>query len=92
MELIRNLPYASVGITDGTPVGVLERSTTTTVNNVEITIRRTVRYVDDPFDDFDPIDTDPNDYKFVQIDVSCDVCNQQMPVSLSTYVVSTTTQ
>jgi len=89
MELVHVLPYDSVGITDGTPTGVLERTSTTTQNNLAFVIRRTVRYVDDPIDGVeggDPEDMDPDDYKFVQIDVNCDACNQARAVSVATYV------
>ncbi|MEK7084373.1 MAG: prepilin-type N-terminal cleavage/methylation domain-containing protein, partial [Patescibacteria group bacterium] len=65
VEFIRNLPYTSVGITDGIPVGILERSSTTTEGGIDFLVRRTVRNVDDPFDGVNggnPNDTDPADY------------------------------
>jgi len=88
MEWIRHLPYDALGMTDGVPAGVLERSSTTTVGNVMLTVRRTVRFADDPFDGTVtsvPADADPNDYKFIQVDVTCDACGQTVPVSLMTY-------
>lgn len=89
IEIIRNMSFFDVGILNGSPAGLLERTTTTTRNNIELEITRTVRNVDDPFDGTiggDPNDTAPADYKFVDIEVICNSCNQQSPVRMTTTV------
>lgn len=77
MEVIRNVPYAQVGIAGGIPTGIFPRTSTTTRSGILFTITRTVRNVDDPFDgtvDSIPRDTAPADYKRVDLEVSCAVC------------------
>lgn len=57
-EYIHNMDYHDVGIVNGSPSGVLERTITSTYNGQTFLITRTIRNVDDPFDgtiDGDPI-------------------------------------
>ncbi len=71
IEMIRNLPYQSVGTKGGFPNGVLEVATTTIFNNIEYRIEIRVDYVVDPADGIAfPDDECPNDYKRVEIKVS----------------------
>ena len=71
IEMIRNLPYQSVGVIGGFPAGVLEPVTTTIINNIEYTIETRVDFVIDPADGIAPPDDDcPNDYKKVEVRVS----------------------
>jgi hypothetical protein len=72
IEMIKNLSYESVGLKGGFPDGTLEASTTTVRNSIKFTIERRVDYVVDPADGISsPDDSCPNDYKKVEIKVSC---------------------
>lgn len=89
LELVRNLPFDSVGIINGVPSGVLPYTTTTVRNGVTFLLVTTVRNVDDPFDGTvtsTPADTSPADYKLVEISIICQNCFQQNAVVLSTRV------
>ncbi len=71
IEMVRNLPYESVGVKGGFPDGVLELVTTTKINNIEYAIEARVDFVVDSADGLAwPEDECPNDYKRVEIKVS----------------------
>lgn len=72
MEIIRNLPYTSIGNTAGSPTGNIPASETRMVNTREYAIETQVDYKDDPFDGLaaDGTDDIPNDYKTVRIEIS----------------------
>jgi type II secretory pathway pseudopilin PulG len=90
IEVIRNLPYDSVGVVGGIPAGVLvaqEYATSTT--GVRFLIGTTVRNIDDPFDGTlggNPNDTAPADYKLVELTISCPGCIRFVPLVLTTTV------
>lgn len=89
IEIIRNLPFADVGIVNGSPSGVLLRTVTTTRSGIDFAITRTIRNVDDPFDGTiggAPNDTAPADYKLVEAEIICTRCEQRQPARLATYV------
>jgi len=89
LEVARNLPYESVGILNGVPVGALARTKTVTRNNLDFLITATVRNIDDAFDGTiggSPNDTSPADYKLVEMSAICFGCGQAMPIKLSTMV------
>ena len=136
IESIRNMSFYDVGIVNGSPAGLLERTVTTTRNGIVFEITRTIRNIDDSFDGtIDPegggqgggecqepkievchsdntlcvsdsalqghlnhgdtegacggspdFDNQPADYKFVDVSVLCTSCQQQSPVSMSTYI------
>lgn len=89
IELIRNLPFADVGIINGSPSGVLTRTVTSTRDGTDFVVIRTIRNIDDPYDgtiDGTPEDTSPADYKEVYIEVSCASCRQVRPASASTII------
>ncbi|OQB05220.1 MAG: hypothetical protein BWY19_01131 [bacterium ADurb.Bin212] len=73
IEIIRNMPYDSVGTTGQTyPPGTIPSSESLSRNNVNYIVETTVSYVDDPFDgtiNTNPIDTYPYDYKKVEVKV-----------------------
>jgi len=71
IEMIRNLPYGSVGVIGKFPAGVLKETTTTLINNIEYTIETRVDYVVDSADGIAaPEDDCPHDYKRVEVKVS----------------------
>jgi type II secretory pathway pseudopilin PulG len=71
IEMMKNLPYESVGVMGGFPDGVLEAATSTIRNGIAFTIEKRVDYVVDPTDGVSPpSDECPNDYKRAEIKVS----------------------
>lgn len=86
-EIVRNLPYGSVGTLGGFPSGVLLQTKTVTSTNGKIfTVRTTVRNIDDPFDGTlggSPNDTAPADYKLVEIQVENAAESAAIPLVLS---------
>ncbi len=89
IERLRNFAFTEIGIIGGIPAGSLARTVTTTRSNLEFTITRTVRNIDDPFDGTiggTPADISPADYKFLEVSVNCDVCRQTSPVTMHTII------
>lgn len=89
IEIIRNMPFSDVGIINGSPSGLIERTAVVPRNNINFTVTRTIRNIDDPYDGTiggNPNDTAPADYKLVEVEVTCAACNQREPARLSTYV------
>ena len=71
IELIRNLPYHSIGIKGGFPDGSLDPVTTTIRNNISYKVESRVDYIVDTTDGIAaPEDECPNDYKIAEIRVS----------------------
>lgn len=70
IELIRNLPYDDVGTDGGIPSGSLAQQETVTSNGLNYTIKTTIIYIDDPFDDTVPSDLLGTDYKRVRVEIS----------------------
>jgi prepilin-type N-terminal cleavage/methylation domain-containing protein len=89
-EIIRNLPYSSVGIPGGIPNGVIPHVQTVTRSNIQFTVTTTIRNVDLPFDgqigSTTKPDLSPADNKTVDIDIDCNTCKNFQTVSLSTRV------
>ncbi len=89
LEIARNLPYDSVGLTNGIPIGVLQHSQTINRDGANFSVITSVRNIDDPFDGTlggVPNDTAPADYKLVEVSGICTNCSQQEPVILSTII------
>lgn len=70
IESARNLPYDSVGTSGGIPDGVIAETETILRNGVNYTVKNSVLYVDDAFDDVFPDDPLAWDYKRVKVKVS----------------------
>lgn len=73
MEIIRNLPYNSVGTEDGIPSGSLPQEETVWRSNQKFDVQTTIVYVDDSLDGTEDGDTDdeiPLDYKEARVEVS----------------------
>src|SRR3989344_1625601 len=84
-ELIRNMPYSSVGLVGGIPSGILLATTTAVRDNYTFQITRTIRNTDEPYDGQiggSPNDLSPADYKMVQIEVACASCKNFQPMSI----------
>lgn len=87
-EIIRNLPYADVGIDGGLPSGKIQQNQTLSRDNIEFAIKTNVRNIDDPFDGTiggTPNDLSPADYKFIELEVSCSSCKNFNPLSFTTF-------
>lgn len=73
MEIIRNMPYDSIGTTTSSyPPGQIPSEQTVTRNNIDFTINTYVNYVDDTSDgtiSTTPMDIYPYDYKRVEVRV-----------------------
>ena len=72
MELIHNIPYTSLGTTNGIPAGSIPEFSAVNRNGFIFTIHTSVIYVDDPFDQISPQDLLPTDYKQVRVDITWD--------------------
>jgi type II secretory pathway pseudopilin PulG len=89
LEIIRNLPYADVGIVNGVPAGKIPRTQTLTRSGITYSVATTIRNIDDAFDGTiggTPNDLSPADYKLVQLDVSCSACKKFEPFFIASYV------
>ncbi len=88
-EIIRNLPFSSVGLLQGIPNGVLSATTTETRDGRTFLVTRTIRNVDDPFDGTIgnvPNDLSPADYRMVEISALCTSCKDGAEMSATAYV------
>lgn len=88
-ELIRNVPYANVGLTTGIPIGVFNATSTATRDGRVFLITRTIRNIDDPFDGqigSTTNDLSPADYKMVEVKVSCTSCQKEIEFSANAHV------
>ncbi|MDO8492137.1 MAG: carboxypeptidase regulatory-like domain-containing protein [bacterium] len=82
-EIIRNMPYASVGLQSGVPSGTLLRFQTLVRDGITFQATTTIQNIDDPFDGTlvsVPVDTAPADYKLVQVEVGCYTCRNFSPL------------
>jgi prepilin-type N-terminal cleavage/methylation domain-containing protein len=89
VEIIRNMPYADVGIVGGIPVGKISRTQVVVRDNYSFGVQTTIRSVDDPFDGTiggNPPDTSPADYKLVDLDITCSNCKLFTPLKFVTLV------
>ncbi len=74
-EIIKNMPYTSVGTLSGNPPGTLVASETVVASSVTFLVETTVVNLDDPFDGVSGSgDVFPADYKLVEIKVTCQGC------------------
>lgn len=87
IEIIRNLPYADVGIQNGLPSGVIPHEQILERDGRQFTVLTTIRNVDLEFDGLiggTPNDLSPADNKLVEIEVSCYECAKNIPPMLFT--------
>lgn len=70
IELARNLTYNQVGTAGGIPSGVILETENIERNKIAYTVKTTVIYVDDSFDDIFPVDPLAWDYKRIRVKVS----------------------
>ena len=70
IELARNLSYNEIGTVGGIPPGSITEDESLLFNGVNYSIKTTVTYIDDPFDNTFPSDPLPWDYKRIKVAVS----------------------
>lgn len=89
MEMIRNLPYDSVGTVGGVPSGPIVQTEEAVRNGATYTVRTDIRYVDDDFDGTvtsTPADLLNTDYKQARVEVSWTSDVSDRPVLLITQI------
>jgi hypothetical protein len=91
IEMIRNLPYDSVGIVGGVPSGVIPPVQTVSSEGYTFTLTTVIRNIDDPFDGTatgnpPPVDTAPADYKMVSVTATCPLCGDAFAEMITTTV------
>ena len=90
IEIVRNMSFFDVGIINGSPSGLLERTVTSTKNGTNFLITRTIRNIDDEYDGLvggEPNDSSPADYKMVEIEIICTTpCTQRNTLSAVTHI------
>lgn len=88
LEIIRNLPYSQIGTIGGIPSGSLPQIENTQINGISFTSRTSIIYIDDPFDQVAPTDTNPADYKRVRVEVTWGgiATSSKNPITLTTDV------
>jgi len=89
VEIIRNIPYESVGTVGGVPSGIIPQEQTLAFGDFVFSVKTTVRNIDDPFDGTlggTPNDTAPADYKIVEMEISCSLCAKFTPLIFTTTV------
>jgi prepilin-type N-terminal cleavage/methylation domain-containing protein len=88
-EIMRNLPYSSVGEVSGIPNGVVDRVQNITRGGIGFVVTTTIRNIDLPFDGTlgsTTNDLSPADNKIVQVDVDCPTCKNFSTITLTTTV------
>lgn len=89
LEIIRNMSYADVGISGGIPSGKLIHEKDLLRDQKVYHITTTVRNIDDPFDGIlggAPNDLSPADFKLVEVEIGCTVCQNYKPIIVTTRV------
>jgi prepilin-type N-terminal cleavage/methylation domain-containing protein len=77
LEIVRNMPYTSVGLTNGIPLGVLSQIQTLSRGGITFTVTLTVRNVNLSTSTVQASD------KLVAVDVECPACKDYQPVILT---------
>jgi prepilin-type N-terminal cleavage/methylation domain-containing protein len=89
-EIIRNLPYADVGIPSGIPNGKIPHVQNLNRSNINFIVTTIIRNIDLPFDgtigSSTKPDLSPADNKSVEVEVACPTCKNFVPLTLTTTV------
>ena len=70
LERVKSLDYGDVGTVNGNPSGSLTYSTSVVRDNISYPVKTRVTWIDDNNDGVFPLDSDPRDYKRVQVTIS----------------------
>lgn len=85
-EIIRNMPYANIGLVNGVPSGTLQRNATFVRDGITFETTTSIQNVDDPFDGTlvtSPVDSAPADYKLIEVNVACSTCVNFTPMNFT---------
>ncbi|MCK5059550.1 MAG: prepilin-type N-terminal cleavage/methylation domain-containing protein [Candidatus Pacebacteria bacterium] len=85
-EIVRNLPYADVGIVNGIPSGKVPYTQTLVRGGQTFTVTAIVRDIDLPFDGTvggSPNDLSPADNKLIEFTILCDLCANFSPLTFT---------
>ena len=85
-EIIRNLPYADVGVVGGTPNGKVSYTQNLSRDGIAFVVKTTIQNIDDPFDGISPADTSPADYRLAELEISCSSCRNFSSLRFTTHV------
>ena len=88
-EIIRNMPYSSIGTYGGIPSGPISSSESVIRDGLSFSVSTTIRNYDDPYDGTlggSPNDLSPADAKIVEVEINCSSCKNFTPVVFSTRV------
>ena len=89
LEIVRNLPYADVGVVGSIPNGKIPHIQNLVRDNTKFVIKTTIRNIDDPFDGTIggfPNDLSPADYKLAELEISCPSCKNFTALNFATQV------
>ncbi|MBP9749992.1 MAG: carboxypeptidase regulatory-like domain-containing protein [Candidatus Pacebacteria bacterium] len=86
IEVLRAMPYDSVGTAGGIPPGSIPQNQTVVRDNRTYTIRTFIQYVDDPADETGASDVLSADYKRMKVEVSYNYQGATSSVSFVTTV------
>ena len=88
LEYAHSIAYASLGMQNGIPAGIIPETETTTFNGVNFTRRTFIAFKDDPADGVGASDTNniQEDYKMVKVDVSWNIHGNTKHVSIATRI------
>lgn len=89
IEIIRNLPYADVGIVGGIPAGKVTHVQVFTRSGYNFTATTTIRNIDLAFDGMigsTTNDLSPADNKIVEVEIGCLTCQNFTPVFLTAQI------
>jgi len=88
IEIIRNLPYADVGVVSGIPNGKVPHVQVLSRSGYDFIATTTIRNIDLSFDGLIASSSDPSpaDNKTVEIEVGCPGCQNFTPVFITTQV------
>ncbi len=76
-EIIRNMPYVSVGLTNGIPLGILPQNQTLTRGGITYNVELTIRNINLSTSTVQASD------KLVEVDITCPTCKDFQPISLT---------
>jgi hypothetical protein len=89
LEVVRNIPYESVGTIGGVPAGILPQQKNIQYSGIDFILNASVRNIDDPFDGVvggTPNDTAPADYKLIELELTCPTCPRFLPAKVTTTI------
>ncbi len=87
MELVRSLPYNTIGVVAGFPAGPIPQVQTVEFNGFTFTVTTAVQYIDDPADGLGAADSNSitTDYKQIEVTVAWTVRGLSDQVVLKSY-------